>query len=130
MGFTTDSSTTKFDEHNKVNQKEIHYIAKKLAEFRSTVIIVETVPGYDKQLHAEYNNYLNNPDMFFKSPSEIELGWLCEIKRILGIDHKMGYNYNIGNEIENSIDLIWHDKYYDNPLKYYSKVNVNQDNLI
>lgn len=134
MGFTADANTSEFDEHNKDNQKQIHDIAEKLSAFMPTVIIVETVPNYDNQLQAEYNNYLNNPDMFIKNPSEIELlayelGRLCKTKRIFGVDHKMRYNYNIGNQIENSIDSSWYDKYYKDPLKYYPEVNVNEDSL-
>jgi uncharacterized protein YfkK (UPF0435 family) len=134
MGFTNDANTTEFDEHNKDNQKKIHDIAERLSNFKPTVIIVETVPEYDKQLQTEYNNYLDDPNMLFKNPSEIELlayelGRLSKTKRIFGIDHKMGYNYNIGNEIENSIDSVWHDKYYEDPLSYYPEVNINEDSL-
>lgn len=134
MGFTSDSNKTEFDEQNKENQKRVHEIAKKLSSFNPTVILVETPPEYDKQLQSEYNKYLKNPEMFFKSPSEIELlafelGRICGTKRIYGIDHKMGYNYNIGNEIENAIDSVWYDKYYENPLKFYPQVNINEDSL-
>ncbi|WP_222931397.1 DUF5694 domain-containing protein, partial [Xanthovirga aplysinae] len=134
MGFTTDASTTEFDEHDKENQKRVHDIAEKLSSFRPTVILVERVPEYNEQLQKEYKKYIENPNMFFKNPSEIELlayelGRLSGTKRIYGIDHKMGYNYMIGDEIENLIDSIWHDEYYEDPLKYYPEVNINEDSL-
>lgn len=134
MGFTSDANKTEFDEQDKENQKRVHEIAKKLSSFNPTVILVETPPEYNEQLQSEYNKYLKNPEVFFKSPSEIELlafelGRISGTKRIYGIDHKMGYNYNIGNEIENVIDSVWYDKYYENPLKFYPQVNINEDSL-
>ena len=41
----------------------------------------------------------------------------------------MGYNYNIGSEIENEIDSLWYDKYYRDPFSFYPKINVNEDSL-
>jgi len=134
MGFTSDAHTANFDEKNKENQKKVHEIARKLSAFKPTVIIVEMVPEDNHQLQTEYNNYLDNPDVFFENPSEIELlayelGRLSGTKKIFGIDHKMGYNYRIGNEIENSIDPKSYNTFYKDPLKYYPEVNVNRDSL-
>tara|TARA_R110002073_G_scaffold8207_5_gene45830 strand:- start:42841 stop:43701 length:861 start_codon:yes stop_codon:yes gene_type:complete len=134
MGFTSDATTTTFDENDKKNQKAVHEIAEKLVAFKPTVIIVETRPSYDEKLQKEYVAYVKNPKMSFKNPSEIELlayelGRLSGTKRIYGIDHKMGYNYNIGEEINNEIDDDWYKKYYKDPLKYYPEVNVDEDKL-
>ncbi len=134
MGFTPDANTTEFDEHDKENQKKVHQIAKQLAAFKPTVLLVETVPENNEQLQTEYKSYLDNPDMFFKHPTEIELlayevGRLSGTKRIYGIDHQMDYNYTIGNEIVNSIDSLWYKQYYKNPLQHYPEVNLNQDSL-
>ena len=134
MGFTPDANKTAFDEHDKEHQRAVHEIAQKLAAFQPTVILVETEPEYDEELQAAYQKYLDDPAMFFENPSEIELlafelGRLSGTKRIYGIDHQMGYNYNIGNEIDNQIDPTWHDKYYENPLQFYPQVNVNEDSL-
>ena len=134
MGETNDANKTEFDENDKKNQFEINEIAKKLALFEPTVIIVETPPEYDKKLQNEYQEYLLNPKMKFKNPSEIELlayelGRISGAKRIYGIDHKMSYNYNIGAEMVNSVDSIWHNKYYKDPLKYYPTVNIDEKNL-
>jgi Family of unknown function (DUF5694) len=134
MGQTSDANKTEFDENDKKNQMAVKEIAQKLALFRPTVIIVETPPSFDKKLQAEYSEYVSNPKMKFKDPSEIELlayelGRLSGTKRIYGIDHKMGYNYNIGSEMVNSIDSLWHNKYYKDPLKYYPEVNVDENKL-
>jgi hypothetical protein len=134
MGKTSDANKTEFDENDKKNQNEIKQIAEKLSLFRPTVIIVERPPSFDGKLQAEYQEYISNPKMNFKDPSEIELlayelGRISGTKRIYGIDHKMGYNYNIGNEISNVIDSTWHNKYYKNPLAYYPEINVDQSKL-
>jgi len=50
FGFTSDATTTAFDEKNKKNQEEVHQIAQKLAKFKPTVILVETVPEFDDEL--------------------------------------------------------------------------------
>lgn len=134
MGLTNDATTTEFDENDRKNQLAVKEIAKKLSEFRPTVIIVERPPSFDKKLQAEYSEYVSNPKMKFKDPSEIELlayelGRISGTKRIYGVDHKMSYNYNIGSEMTNSIDSTWHNKYYKNPLQYYPDVNIDQSKL-
>lgn len=128
MGFTTDANTTEFDEHDKENQKEVHGIAQKLSSFKPTVILVETIPENNAELQREYANYVDNPDMFFSSPSEVELlayelGRLSGTKRIYGIDHKMSYNYMVAMEIENAIDSVWINKYYKDPMSFYPELN-------
>lgn len=39
MGFTTDANKTEFDEHNADNVKQVHAIAKMIADFKPTVIL-------------------------------------------------------------------------------------------
>jgi hypothetical protein len=134
MGETSDATQTDFDENDKKNQLAVHEIAAKLALFQPTVIIVETPPSFDKKLQAEYNEYLANPKMKFKNPSETELlayelGRLSGTKRIYGVDHKMEYNYMIGSEMVNAIDSTWHNKYYKEPMKYYPQVDIDENNL-
>lgn len=134
MGMTTDAHKTEFDEHDKENQKKVHAIAEMLADFDPTVILVETVPELNERLQEQYKEYVENPDMFFQNPSEIQLlayevGRLSGTERIYGVDHKMNYNYKIGHEIENKVDPTWHDRFYENPLKFYPEVNLDQDSL-
>lgn len=134
MGFTNDASSTEFDEHNKENQTRVHAIAQQLAAFKPTVLIVETTPKYDSVIQKEYQDYVQNPNMYFKSPSEIELlayelGRLAGTQRIYGIDHRMGYNYMIGEEIENTIDSIGYNTYAENLLSYFPEVDQEYDSL-
>ena len=134
MGETNDANKTEFDKNDKNNQLAIYEIAMKLSQFRPTVIIVERPPEFDQKLQSEYNEYLYTPKMKFKNPSEIELlayelGRISGTKRIYGIDHKMSYNYNIGAEMINSIDSLWHNKYYKDPLKFYPQINIKMDKL-
>ncbi|WP_299110005.1 DUF5694 domain-containing protein [uncultured Tenacibaculum sp.] len=134
MGETADATKTEFDEHDKKNQKEVHKIAAMLAAFKPTVIIVETPLSYNEKLQSLYQQYIDNPEMDFKRPDEVELlayelGRLSNTKRIYGIDHKMSYNYNVGAEIKNELDPAWHDKYYKNPLKFYPEVNYDENEL-
>lgn len=134
MGFTTDANKTEFDEEDKKNQQKVHSVAEKLSDFKPTVILVEQEPKYNEKIQKEYRSYVNNPDTVFEAPSEIELlayelGRLSGTKRIYGIDHKMGYNYRIGQQIDNQIDPQWHDKYYKDPLHFYPTVDVNRDSL-
>lgn len=134
MGFTPDANSTEFDEHDKENQEKVHQIAEQIALFEPTVILVETVPEYNEKLQAEYREYLENPDMRFENPSEVELlayevGRLSGTKRIYGIDHKMNYNYRIGQEIENTVDSTWYNRYYENLTEFYPEVYFKQDSL-
>lgn len=131
MGYTPDATTVEFDEHNEKNQQEVHKIAKMLAEFKPTIIIVETPPSYDLKLQKEYNDYLANPKMKFKEPSEIELlafelGRLSGTKRIYGIDHKMGYNYGIAGSVKKVNDNTY-EKYF--ALIEKEEAKLNYDNL-
>ena len=109
---------------------------QKLSSFQPTVILTASIHGeYNEKLHSEYKKYLAHPEMIFENPTEVELlayelGRISGVKRIYGIDHRMGYNYNkTGSEIENEIDSIWYDKYYRDPFSFYPKINVNEDSL-
>jgi len=134
MGLTSDEHKTEFNEHDRENQKKVHEVAKMLASFKPTVILVERVPKSNEALQSEYKEYLKKPNMFFKQPSEIELlayelGRISNSKRIYGIDHKMGYNYKIGREIENHIDSTMHNNFYENPAPFFPILKVNRDSL-
>ena len=133
MGYTNDANSTEFDENDAKNKAEVHKIAKLLAEFKPTVIIVETPPSYNPTLQKAYQDYLENPKMIIKDPNEIELlafelGRLANTKKILGIDHKMGYNYGIGYQLASKKT---NDKTYENYAALIDKEekNLNYDNL-
>lgn len=134
MSYTPDATTTEFDENDKKNQQDVHDIAKALAAFQPTVILVEQSPAYDSLLSVEYLEYVSDPSISFDSPSEIELlafelGRLCETKRIYGIDHSMGYNYQIGSEIDNTLDPATHNSFYQNPSDAFPFLKVDAESL-
>lgn len=134
MGFTSDETTTEFDENDSQNQKQAHEIAKKLAKFNPTVIIVETLPKVDKKIQNLYFKYVENPKMKFKNPNEIhliafELGRLSGAQKIYGIDHRLGYNYGIGEQMNNKLDSENYSKFSNNLKSFFPDVNVDEDSL-
>lgn len=135
MGATSDANKTEFDERDEKNRKAVHEIAKKLAEFKPTVLVVETVPGYNEKLKTEYAEYLKNPEKRYKNPTEIELlafelGRLSDTKRIYGIDHKMSYNYRIGSQIKNSVDSETYKTFEKNPFAMVSDISKGDPNKL
>lgn len=133
MGYTPDASTTEFDEHDEKNIREVHEIAKAIAAFRPTIIIVETLPEDNEKLKTSYLKYLEDPEMKFKNPSEIELlafevGRLSNASRIYGIDFQEGYNYRLASQLENSLDSNTYFKYMamvDKLEKQYPSENMS-----
>lgn len=123
MSYTNDEHSMEFDEHNQENIRQVHELAKKLAEFKPTVIIVELPPKYNAQLLKAYEAYLKNPEMIFEQPSEVELlayevGRLSGTKRIFGIDYQESYNYQIGKDFPQSKDIEVHNKYFRQMEEY------------
>ena len=134
MGATSDASTTEFDERNEKNRKAVHEIAKKLAEFKPTVLIVERVPEYDDKLKKTYAEYLKKPETRYKNPSEIELlafelGRLSKVTKVYGIDHKMGYNYRIGSQIKNTVDSKTYIDFQKDPYKTFTDKKIDPNKL-
>lgn len=116
MGYTPDATTTEFDEHDEKNISEVHKIAKAIAAYKPTIIIVETLPEDNEALETSYREYLKDPEMKFENPSEIELlafevGRLSKTSRIYGIDFQKGYNYRLASQLENSMDSSTYFKY-------------------
>jgi len=114
MGETPDAHSTDFDEHDKGNQLEVKKVAKVLAEFKPTIIVVEALPKNDSKRQADYLDYINNPNKQFQNPDEIvllayEVGRLSGAKRIHGIDFREEYNYSIN--VENGVDTTTINKY-------------------
>jgi len=117
MGETSDANSTEFDIQNSENKKEIQKVAKLLAEFKPTIIIIEALSKNDSLRKAEYLEYVKNPMKTFQNPDERELlayevGRLSGVKRIYGIDYKESYNYNVGNNIKNVVDKTTINKYW------------------
>lgn len=123
MGETTDASKIEFDEHNAQNVKEVHAIAKKLAAFKPTILIVESLPENQVNLEQSYQIYRNNPKIKFEKPNEIELlafeiGRLAGTKQVYGIDYKENYNYALFNSLENKVDSSTYPAYHQMMQQY------------
>jgi hypothetical protein len=134
MGYIDDANKTEFYEHSQENIQQVHKIAQMIAEFKPTIIIVETTPQYEEKLQRRYLEYLENPKIKFENPNEIELlayevGRLSQAKRIYGIDYKENYNYNIYNSISNKVNSLTSPKYNQmmklNEDLYFKESNKN-----
>lgn len=134
MGYTPDENKTKYYGKTEDLRKEVHAIARMLARFRPTVILVEVSPEYNQALMDEYSSYLENPSKIFPAPQEIdllayELGRLSGTERIYGIDHSMDYDYYIESKISNHLDPLYYNHCKSNRIKYFSKKVHNIDSL-
>ena len=117
MGETSDASATEFDEKSAKNQQDIRDLAKRLATFKPTILVIEDRPKNDSTRRADYLDYLQNPKKKIEAPDEIELlayevGRLSGAKKIYGIDYKQGYDYQIGSKISNKVDKTTNNKYW------------------
>lgn len=117
MGETSDATATDFDEKNEKNQIEIRKVAKLLAEFKPTIIVIEDLPKNDSVRGIQFLDYIQNPTKKIKNPDEIELlayevGRLSGAKKIYGIDYKEGYDYNIGSSVKSQVDQQTNNKYW------------------
>ncbi|WP_025124255.1 DUF5694 domain-containing protein [Myroides odoratimimus] len=122
MGITSDSHSTEFDEHDAKNKAMVHEVARAIAAFKPTVIIVELPPSSDEFINKEYNTYLADPKTKFKNPDEVELlafeiGRLSGVKRLYGIDYKESYNYTVGDSLVNYNDKALVESYWDVCIK-------------
>ncbi|MHA3788151.1 DUF5694 domain-containing protein [Flavobacterium hauense] len=116
MGTTNDANSTEFDENDKKNQEEVRKVAKLLAEFKPTIIVIESLPANDSIRRADYLDYVQHPNKKFTDPDERELlayeiGRLSGTNKIYGIDFKEGYDYNIGEQV-NQVDKTTNNKYW------------------
>ncbi|MDV6168990.1 DUF5694 domain-containing protein [Flavobacterium sp. DG1-102-2] len=117
MGETTDANSTEFDENDKKNQQDVKRVAILLAEFKPTIIVIESLPERDSIRRADYLDYLQHPDKKFKDPDERELlayeiGRLSGAQKLYGIDFKEGYDYDIGEQVISKVDKTTTTKYW------------------
>jgi len=115
MGETSDATTTTFDEKDQSNQLEVKNLAKLLAEFKPTIIVIEDLPKNDSLRLRAYLDYIKNPNKKFENPDERELlayevGRLSGATKIYGIDFKESYNYNL--KVTNKVDTTTLSKYW------------------
>lgn len=139
FGYTPDANKTEFDEEDEELQNEIREISRMIAEFRPTVICVEGLPENNDQLNASYKKFLNNPTVLDTKEGEIsmvafDVARLNNIEKIYGIDNHMGYNYSVGDfienspELENSIDSQTYLQITNNPFKDYPEMAEREEN--
>ena len=117
MGETSDASSTAFNEKDAKNQRDIRELAKKLAAFRPTIIVIEDRPKNDSTRKLDYMDYIQNPKKSFKDPDERELlayevGRLSGAKKIYGIDFKEGYDYQVGGKVKHTVDKSTNSRYW------------------
>ncbi|OKY25514.1 hypothetical protein BI291_16130 [Thalassotalea sp. PP2-459] len=133
FGPTPDANSTEFDEENKSLHKEVRAISKMIAKFRPTIICVESVPEKNEQLNLLYQQFLKHPSELITSSGEtsmiaFDVARLNNIEKIYGIDNHMGYNYSVGDFIENSpeltnsIDPKTYLEITNNPYKHYPEL--------
>ncbi|WP_144281447.1 DUF5694 domain-containing protein [Chryseobacterium echinoideorum] len=130
MGQTSDAVSTVFDEHNIQNQNEVKKVARLLAEFKPTIIIIENLPKNDSIRNINYQQYVQNPKLIFENPDEIELlayevGRLSGAKKIYGIDYKESYNYRIEYFVPDKVDKKTTAEYWK-LLDENEKINPEQ----
>ena len=110
FGYTPDANKTEFNEHSEEAQKEVREISKMLAQFKPTIICIENLPKFNNEINKAYQEFLENPITLNTNYGEssmigFDVGRLSNVKKIYGIDNHMGYNYSVGDFIENSPDL-------------------------
>ena len=132
--FTPDAHKVEFNEEGASEQAEIRALNEMLAKFKPTIICVERTPENEAEINEAYQAYLKNHDKLDSNYGEtsmvaFEIARLNGIKKIYGIDHQMGYNYNIGNEMVNSIDSLTYNAYIQNPFSHDPEFNVNPEEL-
>ena len=134
MGFSSDEHTVDYDEHDRKNIMENRKIAKKIAEFKPTIIIVEREPKHNEELQKSYLEYYKNPETKFEKPSEIELlayevGRISNVKKIYGIDHQLGYNYMKIDNLAKKINAEVYLNYMKN-TNFKSKLDFDKANTL
>lgn len=134
MGSTTDANSVDFDDKNIKNQADAQKIAQLIARFKPTIICVEVPREKNKALNTKYQAYLKNPSKASTYYGEVglvafEVGRMSNVAELYGIDHKMGYNYMIADEIVNEIDSTTLNDYYANPFKSTPELNVDENKL-
>ncbi len=101
MGQTSDASSTEYNEASKKAKQEIKEVNQAIAQFKPTMILVETQPKYQQKLNDAYKKYLQNTTAktgYENNEIQIlgfEIGRLSNVKKIVAIDHRMSYNYDM-----------------------------------
>jgi hypothetical protein len=143
FGTTSDANKVDFDEKSSKEQEEIRKLSKLLAAFKPTIICLEYTPDIDNKINEGYQKFLENPNKLDTQYGELsmvgyDVARINVLEKVYGIDNYIGYNYSVGDFIENSpeltnaIDSKTYLELTNNPLKEYPELeakNKNFDNL-
>lgn len=134
MGNTSDETSMEFDEKNQKNQEDARKIAELISAFKPTVVCVEVPYEKNAALQLKYQSYLKNPAVASTYYGEVglvafEVGRLSKLDSLYAIDHKMSYNYNINNDLENEIDPLTYDAFEANPFAELPGLNPYAEGL-
>ncbi|MBZ9611850.1 DUF5694 domain-containing protein [Rheinheimera maricola] len=110
FGATSDANKVEFDEHDLANQQAVRNIAKLLAQFKPTIVCLEFLPEDMAAMNQAYQAFLANPEQLNTRYGELsmlgfDIARLSGVEKVYGIDHHLGYNYSLGDFIENSPEL-------------------------
>ncbi|WP_417855033.1 DUF5694 domain-containing protein [Xanthomarina gelatinilytica] len=134
FGYTSDANKVDFNEEDKKTHKAVRELAALLAQFKPTIVCIENLPEYNKEINQAYQDYLANPSVLNTNYGErsmlaFEVARLSNLKHLHGIDHAMEYNYRIAEELVNSIDSVTYNKYMNDPFKELPELKHQIDNF-
>lgn len=107
---SSDANTVTFDEHNLANQLAVREIAKLIARFKPTIVCLEFLPEDMTGINQAYQAFLAKPEHLDTRYGELsmlgfDIARLSSVDKVYGIDNHLGYNYSLGDFIENSPEL-------------------------
>lgn len=143
FGTTSDANKVDFDENSSKEQEEVRQLSKLLAAFKPTIICLEYTADIDDKINEGYQKFVENPDKLDTEYGELsmvgyDVARINSLEKVYGIDNYIGYNYSVGDFIENSseltnsIDPKTYLEITNNPLKEHPELeakNKNFDNL-
>lgn len=131
MAGTTDARKVDFDQNDKKSKNEIYQIARKLADFKPTVICVEVVPEENEGINMDFSKFKADPNHKANYIGEIELiayqvGKLAGVKKIYGIDEQLTapYNYYIWNELKHQVDSLTSKNYLEAVFNEFDSIDT------
>ncbi|WP_423999181.1 DUF5694 domain-containing protein [Maribacter sp. IgM3_T14_3] len=143
FGTTSDANKVDFDENSSKEQEEVRQLSELLAAFKPTIICLEYTPDIDDKINKGYQKFLENSDKLDTEYGELsmvgyDVARINSLEKVYGIDNYIGYNYSVGDFIENSpeltnaIDPKTYLEITNTPLKEHPELeakNKNFDNL-
>ena len=133
FGSTTDAIKVQFDETDTSNQAAVRQLSQWLAQFKPTIICLEFLPEYADKVNQRYQAYLRDPSQLDTLYGELsmvgfDVARLSGLTKVYGIDNHLGYNYSLGDfiedspELENAIDRQTYLQLTNEPFKYHPQL--------